>query len=245
MSYDFHGSWDATTGVNSPLYDQGSDPEAGWSVDGCVKNWVERGAPKDKLNIGLAFYGRSFLDANELGATHGGTDDTNWKVDEGTPQYFNLVDRIDEMTVAWDEETATPFAYFDTGGLVSYDDLQSICLKTEYAIEQDLNGFIIWELSGDVMDDLSTPLLDILNRKLVETDTDCADPFGPKLLSSSTTEENLLSNSDEIATTEATMATTKATSTPKTTTSTTASSAVMNTATTTATTKANTCEFAC
>ena len=31
------------------------------------------------------------------------------------------------------------------------------------------------------MDDLTTPLLDIVNRKLSETDTNCADPFGPKL----------------------------------------------------------------
>lgn len=36
---------------------------------------------------------------------------------------------------------------------------------------------IIWELSGDVMKDLNTPLLDIVNRKLVEKNIDCADPF--------------------------------------------------------------------
>ena len=88
MSYDFHGSWDTLTGVNSPLYDQIDDPEPGWSVDGCVKNWISRGAPKDKLNIGLAFYGRSFKNAKELKARHGGNDDYNWSIDEGTPQYF-------------------------------------------------------------------------------------------------------------------------------------------------------------
>ena len=88
MPADFHGSWDATTGVNSPLWDGPNDPEPGWSVDGCVKNWVSRGAPQDKLNIGLAFYGRSFKQAKELGVTHGGADYSNWNIDEGTPQYF-------------------------------------------------------------------------------------------------------------------------------------------------------------
>ena len=53
-----------------------------------MQNWVERGAPKEKLNIGLAFYGRSFRSAKALNAQHGGTDDSTWEVDEGTPQYF-------------------------------------------------------------------------------------------------------------------------------------------------------------
>lgn len=60
MTYDFHGAWDATTGVNAPLFDQAKgDPEKGWSVHGCVENWVgsTSGNPKGqemrkKVNIG-------------------------------------------------------------------------------------------------------------------------------------------------------------------------------------------------
>ncbi len=53
------------------------------------------------------------------------------------------MDKIDEMTVEWDDETATPIAYFPDGsGIVSYDDERSICLKTEYAIDESLNGFV-------------------------------------------------------------------------------------------------------
>jgi len=183
MTYDFHGAWDANTGVNSPLYDQVDDPELGWSVDGCVKNWVARGAPQEKLNIGLGFYGRSFRDATDLGVAHLGTDDISWEIDEGSPQYFNIMDQINSMSVQWDDETQTPYAFFtdSQGGLVSYDDERSICLKTEYANSNNLHGFIIWELSGDVMEDLSTPLLDMVNRKSSEPDTNCADPFGSKL----------------------------------------------------------------
>ena len=43
----------------------------------------------------------------------------------------------------WDDETSTPIAYFSDGsGIVSYDDERSICLKTEYAIDERLNGFV-------------------------------------------------------------------------------------------------------
>jgi len=230
MSYDFHGAWDTNTGVNSPLYDQASDPEAGWSVDGCVKNWVARGAPQEKLNIGLAFYGRSFRNAKELGVEHGGTDEFSWEIDEGTPQYFNVIDQINKMDVEWNEETGTPYAFFNDnkGGLVSFDDERAICLKTDYAIQENLNGFIIWELSGDVMDDLSTPLLNMVNRKLSETDTNCADPFGPKLTTTYT-------EAPEVPTTTRATTTAAATTVPAT-----AAAVTTSTSTTTASTTTTT-----
>ena len=45
----------------------------------------------------------------------------------------------------------------------------------EYAIDHDLGGFIIWELSGDLMDDLSTPLLDVTNKKLNNPNFNCGE----------------------------------------------------------------------
>ncbi len=85
---DFHGSWDATVGVNSPLHDRRSDPEPGWSLDGCVENWLSRGAPREEVNVGLAFHGRSFRNARAPGEIHGGADESAWAIDEGSPQYF-------------------------------------------------------------------------------------------------------------------------------------------------------------
>lgn len=54
------------------------------------------------------------------------------------------MDQMDDMTVGWDEETSTPYAYFNDnmGGLLSYDDERAICMKTEYAIMEDLHGFV-------------------------------------------------------------------------------------------------------
>ena len=36
-----------------------------------------------------------------------------------------------------------------------------------------IGGFIIWELSGDMMNDLSTPLLDVVNKKLSDPSYSC------------------------------------------------------------------------
>lgn len=58
-------------------------------------------------------------------------------------------------------------------GLVSFDDERAICDKVNYAQKNNCGGFIIWELSGDLLDDLTTPLLDITNRKLADPSLEC------------------------------------------------------------------------
>lgn len=56
MTYDFHGAWDnAPLGFNAPLF---SDDNL--NVDFAVNYWLKNGCPAEKLNLGLATYGRSF-----------------------------------------------------------------------------------------------------------------------------------------------------------------------------------------
>ena len=49
MTYDFHGSWNAKTGVNAPLYDQEDSPD--FSVHGCVNNWIKGGGTNDQMCV--------------------------------------------------------------------------------------------------------------------------------------------------------------------------------------------------
>jgi chitinase len=177
MTYDLHGSWSPRTGPNAPLFDFPGSPEL--SVHGCTENFLKGGVREDQINIGLPFYGRSFL-AN-LGTTldgfdqtyaTGAADDNTWADDEGTPQYFNIMKKISQFTSVRHEQTKTQFAY-NSQGLVSYDDELAICDKAEYAVDNDLLGFIIWEISGDLMPDLSTPLLNALNDRLNNPNIRC------------------------------------------------------------------------
>ena len=54
MTFDFHNEMEPVTGANSPLYDQEWDEEPGLSVDGCVKNYYDKGAGgyAGKISIG-------------------------------------------------------------------------------------------------------------------------------------------------------------------------------------------------
>ncbi|KAL7495622.1 hypothetical protein ACHAWT_005023, partial [Skeletonema menzelii] len=185
MSYDLFGAWDPVTGANAPLYHQGFGDED-FNIHSCVENYVALGAPSERMNIGLPFYGRSFKGATALNQPHGGNDEANWPDDEGTPQYYNIYNKLPYMIQMRDNIGKTQYAYTKRGdpklppggemlpeGLVSFDDERAICDKVHYAQQNDLGGFIIWELSGDLLEDLRTPLLDITNKKLGNPSFQC------------------------------------------------------------------------
>lgn len=58
MSYDLHGPWDTTTGQNAPLRPNARKPD--FSVTQCVQAWIDAGASRSKILVGIGFYGRSF-----------------------------------------------------------------------------------------------------------------------------------------------------------------------------------------
>lgn len=188
-SFDFHGAWNKDkVGVNSPLFDQPSDKfdSPGMSVHGCTERWVQGGADKSKINIGVPFYGRAFAGADRLYGPHGGSDSSNWKEYGGQPQYHEILDKVSGMISLRDDVTKTQYAYFvKDGGLISFDDNQSICDKVEYSTEKNYHGLFVWDLSGDLTDTYSTPLLDMVNLKLERgSELDC------KLFRAETRDEN-------------------------------------------------------
>jgi len=98
----------------------------------------------------------------------------HWWADEGRPQYYNILDQLPNMTSIRDDATKTQVAYFEDGGILSFDDSQAVCDKVEYGRENELHGYMVWELAGDLTDDLNTPLLDVINHKLDQGDVfDC------------------------------------------------------------------------
>ena len=132
------------------------------------------------MNIGLPFYGRSFQKATGMKQFHDGADDINYHLDEGSPQYFNIVNELGRMTTYRHEDTQTQYAVFNDGdrGLVSYDDARAICDKVGYANERGMHGFLIWEISGDMIDlgdgNMITPLIDATNAKIQNPNFDCS-----------------------------------------------------------------------
>ena len=143
MSYDL--GW--APYHNSPLYP--SEHMEKICVDDAVKNHLKAGVPKEKLVMGLAFYGRGekgFPRQRDLTRTH-------------------LVEG--DYTFCWDHKGQVPYIVDDeTGKLVyGYENEISLALKAEYIIKHDLKGAMYWSYGGDnESGDLRECVFKVLNR---------------------------------------------------------------------------------
>lgn len=58
MTYDYHGSWETLTGHVSPLYGDDNDKYPQYNTDYALQLLVKLGAEKDKIVVGVPFYGQ-------------------------------------------------------------------------------------------------------------------------------------------------------------------------------------------
>jgi chitinase len=179
MTYDYFGPWDCVANHNAPLYAPAiGDPtfnlHATFSL---LKNQYL--VPPSKINLGVAFYGRSQTYATGLyGATSCNPDLLTFAADLGSPLYYNILNNMSLFNYYWDSTAMVPYLYghsLSTAAqtFVSFDDPASIALKAKYAVDHHAGGVIIWEITGDYIETYDgsgiisgTPLLDTLNHVL-------------------------------------------------------------------------------
>lgn len=145
MSYDLVSGFSKVSGHHTPLY---STPEQTESVDNGVKKLIAAGVPPGKIAIGAAFYARLFevTDTTNNGLYRPG------KFYHGL-SYSRFADTLNEQNgfiKYWDDVAKAPYAFNAQRKLLAtYDDSESIKLKTEYVIKNKLNGVMFWQLADD------------------------------------------------------------------------------------------------
>ncbi|HET7095432.1 MAG TPA: glycoside hydrolase family 18 protein, partial [Thermomicrobiales bacterium] len=155
MTYDMDGS--ERSGVinfNAPLRPTREDPrppaerEAA-SVEGTVRAYEEAGVPRERIVVGVPFFGRRFTGvaagANGLYQPFAGAMSVAYHavVSDYLPTCQRF--RHPEADVPWLYDAGS-------GTMLSYDDPASIARKTDYVIAEHLGGVMLWELSGDDAD---------------------------------------------------------------------------------------------
>ncbi len=160
MTYDFYGTWETNSGHNSPLY---SSTKQYYSTNVCINQYIAAGIPRDKLCIGMAFYGYNFKTAGlystitqSESVSISYTSANAKKVSAGW-QYF------------WDDVCKVPYLQDPAKTrIITYDDSTSIKLKCEYIRKNNLAGTIIWKIGLDYSAS-NTPLLNMIGKYLLNS----------------------------------------------------------------------------
>src|SRR5690606_25043210 len=72
--------------------------------------------------------------------------------ERGFLAYYEVNDLIEsgKYEAYWDEVSGTPYAYdASSRSWITYDDLRSIQLKTDFVLEEDLGGAMFWAIDLD------------------------------------------------------------------------------------------------
>lgn len=158
MTYDLHGPWDPYSDYNAPLYNQSkASPQYKISVDTSVNLWVNAGIPKEKLVVGVPFYGYMYMVNKSTANGH------LQKFTEGKALSYNSIksNYLNNYDKFFDSESKVPYL-FEKNTFISYDDEKSLKFKAEYIKSEGLAGVMIWELSQDHNSELLNSLYEVL-----------------------------------------------------------------------------------
>lgn len=172
MSYDLHGSWDATNKFTGPFINSHTNlTEIQDSVDLLWRNDID----PDKVVFGVAFYGRSFTLTNPSCSTPGCTFASGGNPGKCSNTAGVLLNTEIERIVS--DNKLTPKLLSKEGvktiswgnQWVSFDDEQTFTLKGNFAKRQCIKGVMVWAISQDTLNGTyAKALLKGIGRKILE-----------------------------------------------------------------------------
>jgi len=167
MTYDLHGTWESQTGFHSALFateDDVSVYEYPISVSWAVNYWIQHGAKRNQLLLGVASYGRGWKLQNSqctkpLCPTSGSAKKGVSTKQEGFLAYYEIEDMLSRgvATRFFDNERKVPYVVTNDGEWIGYEDVESMRIKLEYLKLEKLRGTLLWAM--DLDDITSFPLM--------------------------------------------------------------------------------------
>lgn len=147
MAYDYYEPGDLT-GNHAPLFTDPADPRQ-VSADRSVREFEQAGVPAGKIVLGVPFYGH--LWGNVADVQHG-----LFQPGARTEQGYSPYSVISTTMLGhgfdryWDKASCVPYLYStDRKVFVSYEDTESLAMKSRYVDDQHLAGIMFWDYEGD------------------------------------------------------------------------------------------------
>jgi chitinase len=169
QGYDYHGSWDPLTNQQSAVRNSEADPTSPkFSSQVVVDAMLERGARRDKIVLGVPYFGRGWTGVTNLnnGLFQPATGPAPATYEPGSEDYKKLKTLVGTGTYkVYRDEKAGHAWLFDGTTFWTYDDPTEIKRKAKFITDRRLGGAMIWSLDGDTADgELTTALQRGLRR---------------------------------------------------------------------------------
>nr|XP_055040134.1 chitinase-3-like protein 1 [Misgurnus anguillicaudatus] len=175
-TFDFQTFENGIVRHHSPLYTDIHDEEHIYSnADFALRYWRVHGAPPEKLLMGFATYGRSFiLTSTQTGVGAPASNFASpgpYTQEMGFWSYFEVCLFLNGGEVQWIEDQKVPFSV-KGNEWVGFDNQKSFEIKIKYLLEQSLGGAFVWTLdlddfSGHFCGQGKYPLVSYLKKQLI------------------------------------------------------------------------------
>ena len=142
MTYGDHGNWSSHVGHLCTSFNcSENDPDGSCHTN---MNYLihHRGIPREMINMGIPFWGAIWNAENINEPFSGEISDI---------MYFDIPILIDnEWEYNWDSNAACPYLINDDSTqVITYENQQSVAMKCEYILNNEIGGVMIWALSYD------------------------------------------------------------------------------------------------
>jgi chitinase len=156
MTYDFHGTWEKTTGHQSAFT---GDP-IGYDVKSAVQQYLAAGVPARKIVMGAPLYTRGWsgvADGGDGGYAEGAGGSAPGTFEAGVYDYKDLLRQVQDPTsgwkLYWDDTAQAAYVYNASQGLFSsFETPTSIAQKAQWAEDLGLGGMMFWDITNDALD---------------------------------------------------------------------------------------------
>ncbi|XP_034393735.1 acidic mammalian chitinase-like [Cyclopterus lumpus] len=154
LTFDFHGPWESVTGHHSPLFqrDQDTGNETYLNTDFAMRYWQTEGGPSQKLNMGLAVYGRAFELSSASSApgapASGPGEEGCYTGEEGFWASYETCLYIEGVATQLIDDQKVPYAVTENQW-VGFDNIDSLDTKVNYLKNNNFGGAFVWSLDLD------------------------------------------------------------------------------------------------
>jgi chitinase len=156
MAYDFHGTWENTTGHQSAF----TGDSAGYDVKTAVHAYLAAGVNPKQVVLGAPLYTRGWsgvADGGDGGYLETASGKAPGTFEPGVYDYKDLLRQVQDPAsgwkLYWDDTAQAAYVYNATQRLFSsFETPTSIAQKSQWAEDLGLGGMMFWDITNDAID---------------------------------------------------------------------------------------------